>query len=842
MPEDHIHALPSGYQLHEYRVESILGAGGFGITYLATDTQLNKIVAIKEYLPSEMAVRVSGQTVAPKSSSDNDDYSWGLTRFLDEARTLARFQHPNLNQVHRLFEANGTAYMVLDYVEGRTLSQILKEQGRLSEIVLKRLLREILSGLQAVHDAGFVHRDIKPGNIMLRNDGSSVLLDFGAARQAIGQRSKSLTSILTPGYAPVEQYDTRAEDVGPWSDMYALGMVAYRAVTGLGDSELPDAVTRSRYQKKGQTERDLTPAVEFCQGQYDPALLASIDLAIAVDEDQRPRDVGEWLRALDGATSGKTRNASQPSASNAGLIVAIVVAALLIMLLGAGGYWFWQQRAADALVRQQETAFLAELAACETLITTRPGEYIDSTYEAYACFEDILNNYPDMRNLAAVEQYRTDLKSREETALISAIETALSAENTASAERLLAHLRTLSPYHASLTSLENRLEELKRVNMTQVQSGDFDDLVSRGHTAYNAGNYAEAARLYRDASALGELDTTVQINLGALYYNGNGVARDYAEGVKWFRKAANRGDATAESWLGAAYENGNGVARNTNEAIRWYRKAANKGNDTAQVNLGSIYYNGAGVESDYDAAIDLFRKAANQGSATGQVWLGTCYYHGHGVSQSYSQAVDWFRKSAGQGNATAQYNLGDAYKNGYGVTKDLPEALKWYRKAAEQGIVSAYTELAYIYEKGNGVPQNYSEAVKWYRKAAAQDNVTALVNLGALYYNGQGVTRDYSEAVRLFRRAANQGDSNGDVWLGTAYYNGHGVGQSYSDAFTWFLKAAEKGNAVAQYNTANAYETGTGTSTNMSEARRWYRKAAAQGQTDATNALERLGN
>ena len=242
---EYINALRSGTHLDEYQVRKVLGQGGFGITYLADDIKLDRVVALKEYLPRDFAARTDGSTVVPNSSADAADYNWGLERFLDEARTLARFDHPHLNKVHRFFEANGTAYLVLEYIDGQTLSLLLTKYPTLPATHLQRIIREVLSGLVEVHQAGYIHRDIKPSNIMLRSDGSAVLLDFGAARQAVGQRSKSITSILTPGYAPLEQYDTKAEDVGPWSDLYALGMVAYRCVSGLRDADLPDAVTRS---------------------------------------------------------------------------------------------------------------------------------------------------------------------------------------------------------------------------------------------------------------------------------------------------------------------------------------------------------------------------------------------------------------------------------------------------------------------------------------------------------------------------------------------------------------------------------------------------------------------
>ena len=297
---DHFHALPSGYQLAEYRIERVIGSGGFGITYYAWDTLLDKPVAIKEFLPNEFAVRADGANVQPKSASSHDDFQWGLERFLDEARTLARFKHPHLNEVFRFLQANGTAYLALDYIEGQTLSQLLKREERLDPPRLQRLLHELLSGIDEVHNAGFVHRDIKPGNIMLREDGSAVLLDFGAARQAIGQRSRSITSILTPGYAPIEQYDQNANDTGPWTDLYALGMVAYRCISGIGDSALLDAVARARLERKGDRDKDLAAAVTLGQGQYDASLLTAIDWCIKVDEDQRPQSVTALKAALAG--------------------------------------------------------------------------------------------------------------------------------------------------------------------------------------------------------------------------------------------------------------------------------------------------------------------------------------------------------------------------------------------------------------------------------------------------------------------------------------------------------------------------------------------------------------
>ena len=385
MPIDHVNALPPGTRFEEYRLDAVLGAGGFGITYRAYDANLDKFVAIKEYLPVEFATRTEASTVVPHSNADAQDYHWGLTRFLDEARTLARFDHPHLNKVHRFFESNGTAYMVLEYIDGETLADRLTRERQLPEESLQRLLEEVLSGLEVMHEAGYVHRDIKPGNLMLREeDGSAVVLDFGAARQAVGQRSKAITSILTPGYAPIEQYDSKADDMGPWSDIYALGMVAYRCVSGIGDGELPDAVTRGRTQRKGGV--DLQPAIEAGKGRYNQKLLEAIDWAIEVDEEDRPQSVDAWRQALVGGgrrqgpakpvrkpatqkTRDTTTGRSGPSWSTVALTVVIVA------LLGVGAWWGWQEYPQLFGQRSDATQQLAQQAAT----TDVPGETLQET-------------------------------------------------------------------------------------------------------------------------------------------------------------------------------------------------------------------------------------------------------------------------------------------------------------------------------------------------------------------------------------------------------------------------------------------------------------------------------
>ena len=327
--QQHRLALPQGTRIREFEFRRVLGHGGFGMTYLGWNVALDIPVAIKEYLPSDLATREQDLSVVPQAPRAASDFHWGLERFLDEARILARLQHPNIVRVHHFFEAHSTAYIAMDYVEGEDLSAHLTRKGTLSEDELKGILYPLLSALEVVHQADFLHRDIKPTNIILRaEDGLPVLLDFGAARQAMGAKSRSVTSIVTPGYAPIEQYSSRGRQ-GAWTDIYALGGVCYRALTG----QIPDDATdRMR-------DDPLIPVSQRCADRVSGAFLSAIDAALAVDEGDRPQSVGTWRAAMANEpvvkkeTSGAAlANAkSKPKAGSKRFAVILGVVALLIV-------------------------------------------------------------------------------------------------------------------------------------------------------------------------------------------------------------------------------------------------------------------------------------------------------------------------------------------------------------------------------------------------------------------------------------------------------------------------------------------------------------------------------
>jgi serine/threonine protein kinase len=280
-------ALPPGYRLQEYQIESTLGIGGFGLTYLATDANLNMQVAIKEYLPSDLALRSDDHSIRSKSEHTLEKFNWGRARFLDESRTLASFRHPNIVRVMRFFEANQTAYMVMEFVAGQPLSEWIKTRRPMDAHTLAAVSLALLGGVDVIHQSGYLHRDIKPSNIFIRQDGSPVLLDFGSARSVLADTER--TAIVSPGYAPLEQYHANGNQ-GPWSDLYAIGAVMYWIVTGQKPQEATARVPADNMPSATQLGNPVY---------YSRQLLQLIDWTLTPAEKSRPQTVAALRQQLE---------------------------------------------------------------------------------------------------------------------------------------------------------------------------------------------------------------------------------------------------------------------------------------------------------------------------------------------------------------------------------------------------------------------------------------------------------------------------------------------------------------------------------------------------------------
>ena len=299
------HALPPGVQIDNYRIVNVIGQGGFGITYLADDLGLGVPVAVKEYFPPQLAVRQPDFSVAPRNGA-NADFAWGLDKFVVEAEALASLRHQNIVEIKRRIPSlNGTSYIVLHYIAGPSLKEWHRQLGRApDQAELDYLATSLLSGLQAIHNAGLLHRDIAPKNIML--DGNPLVpmyIDFGAARQQVADRSQTLHAVLTPYYAPFEQYGGAVSHQGPWTDLYALAATFYQLISG---KPPPEATERTLDDR-------CVPAVQIGAGLYRPEFLQAIDWALRPLPTDRPKSVSDLVNLLN--PGQVTQTASVPTQS-----------------------------------------------------------------------------------------------------------------------------------------------------------------------------------------------------------------------------------------------------------------------------------------------------------------------------------------------------------------------------------------------------------------------------------------------------------------------------------------------------------------------------------------------
>lgn len=330
-------ALPLGFELGNFVLGAPLGQGGFGITYSAQHAVLGQHVAVKEYLPTEIASR--DDDGRPDVVALDDDYieiyEKHLQGFVDEAVTLAKFKHPNIVRVQDVFKQNGTAYMVMDFEDGESLERVFRQSANQPEDALLRWLHPLLNSLEVVHEAGFIHRDIKPDNIIVRHDGSPVLLDFGAARQAIGVKTRQLTVLMTRDYGPYEQFDFGTGKQGAWTDIYALGATLYRAITGKPPKNAFDR-NRARATRKPDP---LVKAVDCEVKGYSKQLLEAIDAALVFLPEERPQNIAAWRAMLppppDKTASGTPiQTASASAGSSRGGVKMAAVGAVGGLLVG----------------------------------------------------------------------------------------------------------------------------------------------------------------------------------------------------------------------------------------------------------------------------------------------------------------------------------------------------------------------------------------------------------------------------------------------------------------------------------------------------------------------------
>ena len=724
-------ALPTGARIAEFEIIRVLGEGGFGIVYLAFDQLLHRHVAIKEYFPSSYAVRRDAQTITALSPSHEDTYRAGMASFIEEARLLARFEHPSLLKVLRYWESNGTAYMVMPHYQGRTLRELIKCDAYTTEAELRALMSPLLDAVAVMHDEQCFHRDISPENVIIRPSGAPVLLDFGAARRILGDSTKALTVVLKQNYAPIEQYsDDGAMAQGPWTDIYALAAMMFTIVMR---KPPPSAVARV-YQDP------VKPLAKALPAGFTPEFLRGIDLGMAVRPEDRPRTIAAFKQALglDAAPAAPVVAASKPApaapeppappapapaplkasappappppakapesrsalstldtarvivtpdsryvpptpaASTRTRAIALGLAAVAVVAVVAGGLYTLSKRSEEPT----KVATAPPPAPAPAAEAPKPAEPPPTPAPVPAA--------PPAAETPAAAPVPAAPVAEPPPAVVTPPPAVAAVQAPAPAKA--------APPPAVPKEREKEKEKAKPaaapapVEAARPAPPPVAPPVEAPRPAPVAEDSAprdlseEARKLY---AAANQGDAGAQVALARLYAQGRGAPQSDAEAARWIRKAADQGNTEAWHALGVLYEGGRGIPKDAAEAARWYRRAGERGNPVSQNNLGAMYASGVGVPKDDAEAVAWYRKAADQGNARGQYNLAMMYLAGQGVAKDESEAARLLRRAADQGLAPAQFQLGAVYAGGRGVMKDEAEAMVWYRKAAAQGNAQA---------------------------------------------------------------------------------------------------------------------------------------------------------
>ncbi|MFI3223515.1 MAG: serine/threonine-protein kinase [Methylococcaceae bacterium] len=557
--ETGLYLSPGTILNNQYQIGKMLGHGGFGITYLAWDNLLHRRLAIKEYMPRDFATRnATNSTISIYAGAATESFAYGLERFLDEARTLAKFQqHAGIVSVLNVFYGNSTGYMVMEYVEGRTLKDYLLEKGLLSWELTLQLFMPIMDALREVHKGGIMHRDISPDNIYLCNDNRIKLLDFGSARYALGGHSLSLSVVVKPGYAPEEQYRAKGKQ-GPWTDVYSVAASMYRCIAGVVP---PDALDRLDEDELISPSKLGIPMPEKSE--------AALMMALAIKANVRTQSVEALQQAIWAQTTNNEPGATKPQAKQ------IVTPAMVI----------------------QEEPITVDL----TVNVVSDGVTLTASVMTYDQENTLVDRIPKCPPAMATQEepITIDLTDNTLSDGVSLTASVVSyAQHTKSIDRVKGKQGTWSDVY-TVDEKKGKHTQIKRLGVAIpvlfiifIISYNISSYISSHHNLpskidhavvlYNANDYKNAIKEFYAIIAVNSDSSEFEIKgalnyLGFIYYQGLGVTQDYQIAFAFFSRAADLGEPFSQNALGNMYFGGYGVTKNKKLAFTWYQKAAAQG-------------------------------------------------------------------------------------------------------------------------------------------------------------------------------------------------------------------------------------------------------------------------
>ena len=834
--------------MRDYTIQQVLGHGGFGIVYKAHHNELDHFVAVKEYLPSELAVR-NGTNVHPKSADCETHFAEGLRRFRDEAKALIEFQqHPNIVDCRDFFRANGTAYLVMEHLDGLPLSELLRQREDAGKPFTERDLLDLAvplaQGLAHIHRAEVIHRDIKPANILVRRiDQQPVLIDFGAAKQVVAEHSRSLAP-YTEGFAALEQ--VADGQLGPWTDLYGYGAVLWRIVAGGNRPwEPPNPVkVESRASARLREVDDPLPAATVLgAGRFSEQLLEMIDSCLRVSETERPTSSGrvvQLLQAIDekhGASTSAPPRAvggaeadlaeSEPLGSQStrspngrlrkivGLAAATAVAtalatAVLVSRHEPSEPWKGSSFSVEAEPATATVALLNEQEPYRPGMLLVPGQY-----EVRVSAPGFTTRREWVTHSESPSLYRFVLEPLAEADPEPASRNPPDATEQVADSSVADGGQMPSDLSAATEPLEGgpavatNQGGADNVIDLEVDTTAEPELVQAGPEATEEpiDPTALESGLANDDSPITDTDLTDPIALDPEQLSSNitnpseQIAEDPDTSINLggtdtvekpqFTCGADGGASCFE--LGEAHQKGDGRPRNPTQAAHYFRLACNGENAEGCGRLGQMYFNGEGVGQDRTRAAELYRQACDGGVAWGCNRLGQAYFIGEGVSQDRARAAELYRKSCDGGDAEGCGNLGYSYAEGEGVRRDRARAAGLHQKACDAGVAVGCGNLGNSYLKGWGVRRDRARAAELYQQACDGGAAWGCKNLGTSYLRGWGVRRDPARANQLYHQACEDGVMTACAALAENYLAGIGVEKDSFVAASLFATACEGG-------------------------------------------------